>query len=97
MMRTFAASEPGCFRCHGDKRGPFTFEHAPVRAGDSRDVQARTRQPDHVAEHDQADVGGVFHLREVDEDLAIGLREQLALELETNGYDGIVNGELQPA
>jgi DmsE family decaheme c-type cytochrome len=24
-------NEPGCFRCHGDKRGPFTFEHAPVR------------------------------------------------------------------
>jgi predicted CXXCH cytochrome family protein len=23
--------EPGCFKCHGDKRGPFTFEHAPVR------------------------------------------------------------------
>jgi len=27
----FAANEPGCFSCHGDKRGPFTFEHAPVR------------------------------------------------------------------
>ena len=27
----FAVNEPGCFRCHGDKRGPFTFEHAPVR------------------------------------------------------------------
>ena len=25
------ANEPGCFNCHGDKRGPFTFEHAPVR------------------------------------------------------------------
>ena len=25
------ANEPGCFKCHGDKRGPFTFEHAPVR------------------------------------------------------------------
>lgn len=31
MTQTFAASEPGCFNCHGDKRGPFTFEHAPVR------------------------------------------------------------------
>jgi DmsE family decaheme c-type cytochrome len=30
-MQVFAANEPGCFRCHGDKRGPFTFEHAPVR------------------------------------------------------------------
>ena len=25
------ANEPGCFKCHGDKRGPFTYEHAPVR------------------------------------------------------------------
>jgi DmsE family decaheme c-type cytochrome len=31
MTKTFAANEPGCFACHGDKRGPFTFEHAPVR------------------------------------------------------------------
>lgn len=31
MMQTLAANEPGCFRCHGDKRGPFTFEHAAVR------------------------------------------------------------------
>jgi DmsE family decaheme c-type cytochrome len=31
MTRIFAANEPGCLKCHGDKRGPFTFEHAPVR------------------------------------------------------------------
>ena len=31
MTQTFAANEPGCFNCHGDKRGPFMFEHAPVR------------------------------------------------------------------
>jgi DmsE family decaheme c-type cytochrome len=31
MAQTFAANEPGCLACHGDKRGPFTFEHAPVR------------------------------------------------------------------
>ncbi len=31
MGQTFAANEPGCYSCHGDKRGPFTFEHAPVR------------------------------------------------------------------
>ena len=31
MGKMFAAERPGCFRCHGDKRGPFTFEHAPVR------------------------------------------------------------------
>lgn len=24
-------SEPGCFKCHADKRGPFAFEHAPMR------------------------------------------------------------------
>ncbi|MEO7653980.1 MAG: DmsE family decaheme c-type cytochrome [Bryobacteraceae bacterium] len=26
-----ASNEPGCLRCHGNKRGPFPFEHAPVR------------------------------------------------------------------
>jgi DmsE family decaheme c-type cytochrome len=31
LMQTASANEPGCFKCHGDKRGPFTFEHAPVR------------------------------------------------------------------
>lgn len=31
MTQTFAGSEPGCLTCHGDKRGPFTFEHAPVK------------------------------------------------------------------
>jgi DmsE family decaheme c-type cytochrome len=31
MTQIFAANEPGCLACHGDKRGPFTFEHAPVR------------------------------------------------------------------
>ena len=31
MGTAFGANEPNCFRCHGDKRGPFTFEHAPVR------------------------------------------------------------------
>jgi len=30
-IRTVAANEPGCLNCHGDKRGPFIFEHAPVR------------------------------------------------------------------
>jgi DmsE family decaheme c-type cytochrome len=29
--QTVSANEPGCFKCHGDKRGPFVFEHAPVR------------------------------------------------------------------
>jgi len=29
--QAFAANEPGCIACHGDKRGPFTFEHGPVR------------------------------------------------------------------
>jgi DmsE family decaheme c-type cytochrome len=31
MGETYAGNEPGCIKCHGDKRGPFTFEHAPVR------------------------------------------------------------------
>jgi DmsE family decaheme c-type cytochrome len=31
MLQSFAAAEPGCFTCHGDKRGPFTFEHAAVK------------------------------------------------------------------
>jgi DmsE family decaheme c-type cytochrome len=31
LLQTAGANEPGCFNCHGDKRGPFTFEHAPVR------------------------------------------------------------------
>jgi DmsE family decaheme c-type cytochrome len=31
MQQSFASNEPGCFKCHGDKRGPFTYEHAPVR------------------------------------------------------------------
>src|SRR5581483_2710411 len=31
MLQTFAANDPGCIKCHGDKRGPFAFEHAPLR------------------------------------------------------------------
>lgn len=31
MVSTANANEPGCFRCHGDKRGPFIYEHAPMR------------------------------------------------------------------
>jgi DmsE family decaheme c-type cytochrome len=31
MIQTTNANEPGCFKCHGDKRGPFVFEHAPMR------------------------------------------------------------------
>lgn len=30
-LQRFAGNEPNCFRCHADKRGPFPFEHAPVR------------------------------------------------------------------
>ena len=29
--QAYAANETGCLRCHGNLRGPFTFEHAPVR------------------------------------------------------------------
>ena len=30
-MAVFAGNEPGCIRCHAEKRGPFTFPHAPMR------------------------------------------------------------------
>ncbi|MBL8177594.1 MAG: DmsE family decaheme c-type cytochrome [Bryobacterales bacterium] len=30
-LRDVSSNEPGCLRCHGDKRGPFAFEHAPMR------------------------------------------------------------------
>jgi DmsE family decaheme c-type cytochrome len=30
-LKTFSGNEPGCLKCHSDKRGPFTFEHAPMR------------------------------------------------------------------
>ncbi len=29
--RRVSAAEPACLKCHADKRGPFPFEHAPVR------------------------------------------------------------------
>jgi DmsE family decaheme c-type cytochrome len=31
MMQVVSANEPGCLKCHGDKRGPFVFEHAPMK------------------------------------------------------------------
>jgi DmsE family decaheme c-type cytochrome len=31
LTKAFAGNDAGCFQCHGDKRGPFTFEHAVVR------------------------------------------------------------------
>jgi len=31
QVRTFAANEPGCFSCHANLRGPFTYEHSPMR------------------------------------------------------------------
>lgn len=33
MVRTVSANEPGCFKCHANLRGPYTFEHAPMRLG----------------------------------------------------------------
>lgn len=29
-LRAHSGNEAGCVGCHGDKRGPFVFEHAPV-------------------------------------------------------------------
>jgi DmsE family decaheme c-type cytochrome len=31
MQQTATTNEPGCFKCHADKRGPFTFQHQPVQ------------------------------------------------------------------
>jgi DmsE family decaheme c-type cytochrome len=30
-VRQVSANDTGCVACHGDKRGPFVFEHAPMR------------------------------------------------------------------
>ena len=30
-IQTVRANEPGCLNCHGDKAGPFVYEHAPVK------------------------------------------------------------------
>jgi DmsE family decaheme c-type cytochrome len=30
-LQTVSANEPGCLKCHGDKAGPFVYEHAPVK------------------------------------------------------------------
>ncbi len=32
-LQTTFANEQACLRCHSDLRGPFAFEHAPVRLG----------------------------------------------------------------
>lgn len=31
LMRTSVGTDEVCFRCHADKRGPFAFEHQPVK------------------------------------------------------------------
>lgn len=31
QLQTTQANEPACIKCHGDKRGPFVFEHAAVK------------------------------------------------------------------
>jgi DmsE family decaheme c-type cytochrome len=31
QIQTVHANEPSCFKCHGDLRGPFPYEHAPMR------------------------------------------------------------------
>jgi DmsE family decaheme c-type cytochrome len=31
VRMTASADEPSCLNCHGDKRGPFVFEHEPMR------------------------------------------------------------------
>ena len=43
--QSYAVNEPGCFRCHGNLRGPFTFEHAPVRLEAAALAMSRTGPP----------------------------------------------------
>lgn len=31
QVQSVQANEPACINCHGDKRGPFVFDHAPVK------------------------------------------------------------------
>ena len=31
QMRESAGNDMACFKCHGDKQGPFVYEHAPVK------------------------------------------------------------------
>ena len=31
QVRAVIGNQAGCFQCHGDKRGPFIFEHEPMR------------------------------------------------------------------
>ena len=31
QLARFGGNETGCLKCHADKRGPFPFEHAPMR------------------------------------------------------------------
>ena len=31
MVQTVAANDPGCFKCHGDIRGPFVYQHPPIQ------------------------------------------------------------------
>jgi len=31
MVRQVLNNEEACLKCHSDKRGPFVYEHAPVR------------------------------------------------------------------
>ncbi len=33
QLQAAHSNEEGCFACHGDKRGPFTFEHMPAGIG----------------------------------------------------------------
>ena len=34
MSRNVAGTSEGCVSCHSDARGPFVFEHAPLRIKD---------------------------------------------------------------
>ena len=45
MQQTASTNEPGCFKCHADKRGPFTFQHQPCSSKAAIAAMSRTDRP----------------------------------------------------
>ena len=55
-MRRVSANENACLKCHGDKRGPFPFEHAPVRLSECSSCHEPhgSANPRMLARHEQS-------------------------------------------
>ena len=51
MMQASRSNEPGCFNCHGDKAGPFVFEHAPIRLDGCTGLVCRIQPGNDAAVH----------------------------------------------